>query len=64
MPPDLTPSRSSPQPHTSLREVLCPKNLPLLSIALREPKETVLDMAKAMLDLGAVKPKRRGKDEL
>ena len=47
-----------------MREVLCPKNLPLLSIALREPKETVLDMAKAMLDLGAVKPKRRGKEEL
>eukprot|EP00900_Chrysochromulina_parva_P010738 jgi/Chrpa1/19666/Chrysochromulina_OHIO_Genome00022050-RA len=40
-----------PCPHTSMREVLCPKNLPLLSIALREPKETVLDMAKAMLDL-------------
>ena len=49
-----------PAPHSGLRELICSKNLPLLGLTLRTPKETVLDMAEAMLKLGAVRPKPRG----
>jgi len=45
-----------PQEPSSLREVLCPKNLPLLGLSLREPKQTVLDMAETMFEMGAVQP--------
>ena len=48
-----------PAPPSTLRELLCSKNLPLLGLTVRAPKETVLDMAKAMLALGAVTPKLR-----
>ena len=43
-----------PAPHSGLRELICSKNLPLLGLTLRTPKETVLDMAEAMLAHGVV----------
>ena len=49
----------APAPPSSLRELLCSKHLPLLGLTLRPPKETVLDMARAMIELAAVKPKLR-----
>lgn len=48
-----------PKEQGSLRQLLCPQNLPLLNMTLREPRETIVDMAAAMLRLGAVAPKRR-----
>lgn len=48
-----------PHEHLSLRQVICPKNLPLLNVTLRDPRETIVDMAAAMLRLRAVEPKQR-----
>ena len=42
-----------------MREVLRSKNLALLQLTLREPRETVLDMAEAMLAQGVVQPRWR-----
>jgi len=48
-----------PKPEASMRQLLCAKNTPLLGLSLRDPKQTILDMAEAMLALGAVQPKRK-----
>ena len=40
------------------RKLFCEKNLHILGLSWREPKESLLDMAAAMLDHGVVEPKR------
>ena len=39
------------------RKLFCEKNLHILGLSWREPKESLLDMAAAMLDHGVVEPK-------
>jgi hypothetical protein len=55
------------QDPSSMRELICSKTMALLEeeagVTLRSPKTTVLDMAAAMLEMGAVQPARR-RDEL
>jgi len=45
-----------PEPASS-RKIFRSKTMPLLGVTLRDPIESLLDMAEAMLRLGAVKPK-------
>jgi len=42
------------------RRFVCPKNLPMLGMALRDTETSILDMAATMLEHGIVKPKPRG----
>ena len=47
-----------PPPEEGLRHLLCSKNTErLLGLRLRNPDDSLLDMAEAMLELGAVQPK-------
>ena len=54
-------ARRAASPRTrSLGQGRTPSAARLLGLTLRPPKETVLDMAKAMLEHAVVKPKLRG----
>ena len=53
----IEPPRDEVQPAEALRHILCSKQLPSLGVTLRPAKETVLDMAATMLEMGAVRPK-------
>lgn len=43
----------TPPDRGALRRVFCSKNLPLLGVELRDPEESILDMARAMLEMGS-----------
>ena len=49
-----------PPDPAGLRRVLCGKNVePILGLQLRDPEESLLDMAETMLKFGVVRPKLR-----